>query len=147
MRVLVQRVEEASVTIDGEVIGQIGEGLVILVGFCMSDREGLIEPMALQVVNLRIIADEEGRFQYSLMQKPGEILVVPQFTLYGDTSNGRRPDFTQALTPALASDLFDIFVHVLEEKLGEERVAGGRFGAEMKVALVNDGPVTLMLEK
>jgi D-tyrosyl-tRNA(Tyr) deacylase len=95
----------------------------------------------------RIIADEEGRFQYSLMQKPGEILVVPQFTLYGDTSNGRRPDFTQALTPALASDLFDIFVHVLEEKLGEERVAGGRFGAEMKVALVNDGPVTLMLEK
>lgn len=147
MRVLVQRAEEASVMVEGEVIGQIGHGLVILVGFCSSDCEAVIGPMAKQVTNLRIFADSEGRFHHSVIQTSGEILVVPQFTLYGDTANGRRPDFTQALSPALALGLFNCFVAALGEIVGEAKVAVGRFGAEMKVALVNDGPVTLMLEK
>ena len=146
MKVLLQRVRSASVTVDEELISHIAAGLLLLVGFGSDDDESILRPMAEKLANLRIFADQAGHFQYSVLQTAGEVLVVPQFTLYGDTGKGRRPDLSAAMRPEQAQTLFDRFVAALGTA-GIDTVATGRFGTLMQVQLVNDGPVTLVLEK
>ena len=145
MRVILQRVSSASVQVEGIIKGEIGEGLVALVGFGTSDDVTVLEPMARKILNIRIFSNDEGRFHSSLLDKYGEILAVPQFTLYAKTSKGRRPDFFGALAPNDAADLFDRFVSVLESAI-PSRVQQGVFGAMMSVSLTNEGPVTIILD-
>lgn len=145
MRIVLQRVSRASVTIDGSVAGEIGLGLMLLVGFTEGDDEETLRWMADKVYGLRIFADDEGKMNRSLEDVGGELLVVSQFTLYGDTSRGRRPSFVRAARPEEAIPLYERFVTLLRE-LGP-RVETGEFGAMMQVELINDGPVTLVLER
>ncbi len=145
MRVLVQRVLESSVHVDGELIGSVERGFMLLVGFGKDDTEACLEPVARKVANLRVFEDEKGRLQFSILEQGYGVLAVPQFTLYARTRKGRRPDFGDALAPQAASELFDRFVDVLKAQ-GIDHVQTGRFGADMKVSLVNDGPLTFMLE-
>ena len=144
MKVLLQRVSRASVTVEDEVIGVIGAGLLLLVGFGRSDSARDLRPMAVKAANLRVFADYRGRFNHSVLDVGGAVLLVPQFTLYADTRKGRRPDFVDALQPDLAAGMFDEFVRAVADT-GVRRVESGRFGAHMQVELVNDGPVTIML--
>lgn len=144
MKALVQRVDHASVLVDGEVIGQIGEGLLALVGAGRSDTDADAVALARKVVGLRIFPDEDGRFNRSLIDVGGAVLVVSQFTLYADVRRGRRPSFTEAARPEQAEQLVDEFVEAVEA-LGVE-VETGRFGAMMEVDLRNNGPFTLMVE-
>ena len=146
MRTLVQRVSEASVTSEGETLGAIGPGLVVLVGFTAGDDPAGAGWMADKVVNLRIFGDAAGRMNRSLLDISGEVLVVSQFTLYGDAAKGRRPSFIRAARPEVAIPLYDEFVAALRG-LMPGAVQCGRFGALMEVALVNDGPVTLLIER
>jgi len=136
----------ASVEIDGSAVAGIGPGLLLLTGFGRGDDASVVPPMADKITGLRVFEDRRGRFQYSVNEAGGDILAVPQFTLYGDTRRGRRPDFTAALEPPTASALFDEFAAALRGRCNGA-VETGRFGAHMKVGLVNDGPVTLMLER
>lgn len=145
MRVVLQRVRHASVTIDGRVAGAVDEGLLLLVGFAPDDREEALEWMAEKVVNLRVFSDEEGRMNRSLLDAGGGCLIVSQFTLYGDTSRGRRPSFIGAAHPDVAIPLYERFVDLVRER--GVPVQTGEFGAMMDVALINDGPVTLVLER
>jgi D-tyrosyl-tRNA(Tyr) deacylase len=145
MRAVVQRVSKASVTVDGEVVGRIGPGLVVLVGVADGDGEEQARFLANKVANLRIFADAEGKFNLSALDVGGEALVVSQFTLYGDASKGRRPSFVRAAGPEVAEPLIERFVFfVREEGL---HVETGLFGAMMMVEIHNDGPVTIILEK
>ena len=146
VRVLVQRVTSASVTVNDQVVGAIDSGLLLLVGFGKGDTEETLQPMAHKIVHLRIFAGHNGRFQYSVLEMNGGILTVPQFTLYGDVRRGRRPEFVDALAPKLAQALFDRFVEVLRAT-GVTPIESGQFGAAMQVQSLNDGPVTLMLER
>ncbi len=146
MRVVLQRVSEASVTIEGSVVGEIGAGHVLLVGFTPGDSEEQLTWMAEKIIGLRVFSDEDGKMNLSLDDVGGALLVVSQFTLYGDTRKGRRPSFVHAAPPEIAVPLYERFVALLETHL-PGRVATGRFGAMMDVALVNDGPVTLVLER
>jgi D-tyrosyl-tRNA(Tyr) deacylase len=145
VRVLVQRVLEASVTIDGRIAGQIGPGLLLLVGFCVDDTDSPLEWMADKVCGLRIFADTEGKMNRSLEDTGGGILVVSQFTLYGDAAKGKRPSFIDAARPETAIPLYERFIALLRARAA--KVETGEFGADMKVALINDGPVTIWLEK
>ena len=144
MRALLQRVTGASVTIDGQTAGAIGTGLVVLVGISRDDSEAEAAHIVDKAVNLRIFSDDEGKFQYSALDIGADLLVVSQFTLYGDTRKGRRPSFTKAAAPADAESLFARTL----ELFGETglRVETGRFQAYMDVSLHNDGPVTIMLD-
>jgi D-aminoacyl-tRNA deacylase len=144
VRALVQRVTEARVRIEGDVVGEIGAGLCVLVGVTHGDDEATARRLAEKVWNLRVFPDGEASMQRSLADSGGEALVISQFTLYGDTRRGRRPSWTAAAPPAAAEPLVDAFAASLRA-LGA-RVATGRFGAHMAVELVNDGPVTLLLE-
>jgi D-tyrosyl-tRNA(Tyr) deacylase len=144
MRLVVQRVREAYVEVDGEVIGRIGRGLLVLVGVGKGDRESDAAYLADKTVNLRIFDDEEGKMNRSLLEVGGEVLAVSQFTLYGDVRKGRRPSFERAAPPDEAERLFDHYVSELKKRISH--VATGRFGARMQVHLINDGPVTLILE-
>ena len=144
MRALVQRVTRASIRVDGEVIGAIGTGLCVLVGVTHTDDETTADKLADKVWNLRVFDDDAGGMGVSVADGSGELLVISQFTLYGDTRKGRRPSWTDAARPEQAAPLIDRFATRLTE-LGAT-VATGRFGADMAVELVNDGPVTLMLE-
>ena len=146
MRAVIQRVAEASVTVDGEVVGAIGPGLVVLAGFLPEDTSAVTAWMAEKVVNLRIFADGEGRMNRSLLDVGGELLVVSQFTLYGDARKGRRPSFVRAARPEIAIPLYEGFVEELR-RLVRGGVQCGRFGAHMDVSLVNDGPVTLVIDR
>ncbi|MDE0309546.1 MAG: D-aminoacyl-tRNA deacylase [Acidiferrobacterales bacterium] len=146
MRVLAQRVLGASVVISGETAGEIGRGLLLFVGFTHNDNSGIVRELANKVVNLRIFEDAERRLQHSVLESGGAVLAVPQFTLYASTDRGRRPDFTQAMEPQGASDLFDEFARTLDELL-KIPIARGRFGMDMKVSLVNDGPFTITLQR
>ena len=146
MRVLLQRVASASVTAGGDTIAATGRGLLLLAGFGTGDDASVLAPMAGKVRGLRVFEDDSGRFQYSVDETRGDLLVVPQFTLYGETQRGRRPDFTGALAPDRAEALFNEFVDVLAEGAAG-KVERGRFGAHMAVQLINDGPVTLLLER
>ena len=144
MRVLVQRVSQARVLVDSQIRGEIGHGLVLLVGIHCSDDENALRFCAQKCAHLRIFADEAGKMNRSVLETGGRVLAVSQFTLYGDCRKGRRPSFVEAAPPDLAEPLYARFVQILEE-LGLE-VARGVFGAHMVVELNNDGPVTLMVE-
>lgn len=146
MRVVLQRVARASVTIQGRAAGAIGPGLLLLVGFTEGDGEDEVAWMAEKVVGLRIFSDDEGKMNRSLDEVGGGILVVSQFTLYGDTRKGRRPSFVKAAHPDVAIPLYELFVDLLRER-APGRVETGEFGAMMDVELTNDGPVTLVLER
>jgi D-tyrosyl-tRNA(Tyr) deacylase len=145
MRVLLQRVSSASVTINGRVSGAIGAGLVLLVGFTHNDTIAEVQWMTEKVAGLRIFNDVDGKMNRDLATIGGALLVVSQFTLYGDTAKGRRPSFIHAARPEVAVPLYEGFLAAL--RTVGLTVASGEFGADMQVALVNDGPVTLMLER
>ena len=144
MRALVQRVSRAKVTVDGEVVGEIGAGLCVLVGVTHDDSDAVARKLADRIFHLRVLADDDGVMNRSLADTGDEVLVVSQFTLYGDTSKGRRPSWLGAAPPEVAEPLVDVVVEALRQ-LGA-RVATGRFRTTMAVELVNDGPVTVMLE-
>ena len=144
MRALIQRVSKASVSIDGEVVGAIGPGLLILLGVSRDDTDKDASYIVTKVVNLRIFSDDEGKFQSSATDIGAELLVVSQFTLYGETRKGRRPSFTLAAAPDEANRLFERAVSLFKDT--GLKVETGTFQAYMAVALVNDGPVTLMLD-
>ncbi|MEN8615377.1 D-aminoacyl-tRNA deacylase [Dehalogenimonas sp. THU2] len=144
MKALVQRVSRAQVSVDGEIIGSIGYGLLALVGIAEGDGRADIDYLVNKVVNLRVFADADGKFNLSLLDIGGELLLISQFTLIADTRKGRRPSFTGAAPPEAAETLFNEFV-AEAEKTGVP-VATGRFQAHMQVELVNDGPVTVMLD-
>jgi D-aminoacyl-tRNA deacylase len=146
MRVTLQRVSRASVTVNNEVVGQIGHGLLLLVGFGQGDSEDSLRPMAEKLLAMRVFPNDGGRFDRSLLDIQGEVLAISQFTLFADTSKGRRPEFFQAMKPQEAEPLFQKFLHALKDA-GATRVASGVFGAHMLVESVNDGPVTISVEK
>lgn len=146
MRVVVQRVSRASVTVTGETVGEIGPGLLALAGFARGDEEAEVRWMADKLAGLRIFSDDEGRMNRSVVDAGGEALVVSQFTLYGDAAKGRRPSFAKAASPEVAVRLYESFVVLLGRRLPKP-VRTGRFGAAMEVELVADGPVTLLLER
>jgi D-tyrosyl-tRNA(Tyr) deacylase len=144
MRAVVQRVTEASVTVDDETVGRIGRGLCVLLGVTHDDDESIARKMADKIWGLRIMEDDDGVMNRSVAETTGEVLVVSQFTLYGDTRRGRRPGWSAAARPEQAEPLVDAVVDELAT-LGAT-VATGRFRADMRVALVNDGPATVLLE-
>ncbi len=145
MRVVLQRVAEASVTVEGRVAGSIGHGLLLLVAFTAGDGDAQVDWMAEKIAGLRVFLDEEGRMNRGLADVQGAVLVVSQFTLYGDTRKGRRPSFIHAAPTEVAEPLYNRFVEALGTH--DLPVATGEFGAMMQVSLVNDGPVTLILER
>lgn len=144
MRAVLQRVAEARVRIDSEVVGEIGQGLLVLLGIAPGDSAEQVEWLADKVVGLRIFADDEGKMNRDITEVGGGVLIVSQFTLYGDCRKGRRPSFIEAAPPALAIPLYTAFVDAVRSRAVP--VATGRFGADMQVELVNDGPVTLIIE-
>jgi D-aminoacyl-tRNA deacylase len=143
LHALLQRVSEASVTVEGRRVAEIGSGLLILVGVVPEDSAAIAEKLADRAVDLRIFADASKPMNRSVVDVGGEVLVVSQFTLAADTRKGRRPSFDSAAPPDQARALYEIFVARVRQRLG--RVATGTFGADMKVALINDGPVTFLL--
>jgi D-tyrosyl-tRNA(Tyr) deacylase len=143
VRAVVQRVREASVVVDGELVGACGHGLAILLGVAAEDDEEAATRLAGKIARLRIFENTDGRFHLSLLDVGGEALVVSQFTLVADTQKGNRPSFTGAARPEVAEPLYDYFCTTLERE--GVRVARGIFGARMQVSLVNDGPVTIVL--
>lgn len=145
MRILLQRVSHATVVVDGETIGAIDRGYLLLVGIGKDDTQDTVNKLAKKVVNLRLFPNDEGKFDKSLLDVGGGALVVSQFTLFGDARKGNRPSFIEAAPPELASPLCDTFAAALRG-LGVPRVEAGRFGADMQVSLCNDGPVTLWLD-
>jgi D-tyrosyl-tRNA(Tyr) deacylase len=145
MRIVLQRVSRARVTVDGRVTGAIGRGLLLLVGFTGGDTEETLRWMADKVVGLRVFADPGGKMNLSVDEVGGALLVVSQFTLYGDARRGRRPSFVEAAPPAVAIPLYERFLERL--RATGRPVETGEFGAMMEVELVNDGPVTLLLER
>lgn len=148
MRILLQRVCTAAVEVGDERVAEIGPGLLLLVGFGKVDAgnwQSKIDRVAEKLANLRVFANDQGKLDFSVVDIRGDILAVPQFTLYGKNLKGRRPDFTDALDPAVASLAFDDFRAALETALGKP-VPAGVFGADMQVTLVNDGPLTLPFE-
>jgi D-aminoacyl-tRNA deacylase len=148
MRVVLQRVKRAEVRVEGRVTGSIGPGFLVLAGFAPTDSEASLEWMADKILGLRLFADAEGKMNRDLSEVQGGVLVVSQFTLYGDASKGRRPSFISAAPPEIAVPLYQKFVAMLRQKSGGNiPVETGEFGAMMDVELVNDGPVTLMLER
>jgi len=144
MRALVQRVTKASVSIEGEVVGKINKGLVILLGVKNGDTASDAKFLADKCVNLRIFADDNGKFNLSALDVSGELLAISQFTLYGDTRKGRRPSFVEAAPPEISEPLYEKFVEYLKES--GLRITTGEFGAMMLVEIHNDGPVTILLE-
>ena len=145
MRVVVQRCSRAAVRVDGQTIGEIGKGFMLLVGFCHEDTPAEVEFLAKKVAGMRVFEDDEGKMNLSLADVSGEILSISQFTLYGDARKGNRPSFIHAARPDVAEPLYNLFNQILREQYGLH-VETGIFGADMKVDFVNDGPVTILLE-
>ena len=145
MRAVVTRVTSASVTIHGKVNGQIGRGYLILLGVGPEDTEAVCDKLAEKICKLRIFEDENEKMNLSIKDVNGELLIISQFTLYGDASHGNRPSFIQAEKPEKANELYEYFISKCEEE--NVKVDHGIFGADMKVELLNDGPVTIILEK
>ena len=146
MRALIQRVRHASVTVDGEVTGSCGKGLLVLLGVGHEDDEALAKKLWNKILGLRIFEDENGKTNLSLADVAGEALVVRQFTLYANCRRGRRPSFTDAAAPAQANAIYERFCELAEADLGTEHVGRGIFGSMMEVSLVNDGPFTIWLD-
>lgn len=143
MRAIIQRVEEASVKIDGTLYSSIKQGLLVLVGFDPTDNHDDIEKATRKIIQLRIFADEKGLMNKSLMDINGELLIVSQFTLYADIQKGNRPSFIKAASPQIAIPLYEAFIAACKDGLSIEKVKTGVFGADMAVSLINDGPVTI----
>ncbi|MET4026637.1 D-tyrosyl-tRNA(Tyr) deacylase [Marinobacter sp. MBR-99] len=146
MKGLIQRVSEASVTVDGRKIASIGRGLLLLLGVERDDTPSEAKELCRKILSYRVFPDEQGRMNVNVQDAGGSILVVPQFTLAADTRSGTRPGFSLAAAPELADALYRDVVILCRDQLGNDRVGEGEFGADMKVALVNDGPVTFMLD-
>lgn len=144
MRIVIQRVKESSVEIDGKIHGKIAQGMMVLVGFCESDHEAIVDKMVDKMIGLRIFEDENGKMNLSLKDVQGSLLSISQFTLYADCQKGRRPSFIAAAKSQQAIPLYDYF----NQKIIEHQVPlqTGIFGADMKVSLTNDGPVTIFLD-
>jgi D-tyrosyl-tRNA(Tyr) deacylase len=145
VRVVLQRVSRAAVRVDGQTVGAIGRGFVVLAGFAPADSEPALAWMAEKIAGLRIFTDRDGKMNLPLEDVGGAVLVISQFTLYGDAAKGRRPSFVDAAPPEVAQGLYERFVELLRQR--RVPVETGRFGAVMEVELVNDGPVTLVLER
>lgn len=145
MRVVIQRVSRASVTVDGAVTGKIGEGLLVLLGVEDADRDDDVQWLSSKIVNLRIFNDEVGVMNRSVMDVEGDILLVSQFTLHASTKKGNRPSYIRASKPDIAIPLYEKMVSQLQNELGKN-IATGIFGADMKVELLNDGPVTIIID-
>ena len=145
MKAWVQRVTEASVTIEGETVAEIGQGYLVLLGVTHGDTEAAADKIADKIVKLRIFEDEHGKTNRSVEDVRGSVIVVSQFTLFADTEHGNRPGFSNAARPELANPLYERVVAKLRAALGPERVGTGRFGADMKVRLLNDGPFSVEL--
>ena len=144
MRILVQRVKNASVTIDGQLFSQIKQGYLLLVGFSNNDDENIVELMTQKLLNLRICDDSDGKMNLSIIDTKGELLSVSQFTLYADCKHGNRPSFINAGNPELANELYEYIISKCKEEVPV--VQHGEFGAHMKVSLINDGPFTIVLD-
>jgi D-aminoacyl-tRNA deacylase len=144
MRTVIQRVSEAKVTVNNEIVGEIGEGLLVLLGVSVKDSEADAIYLLEKTLNLRIFEDEAEKMNLSLLDVKGELLVVSQFTLYGDARRGRRPSFIEAAPPDKAERLYNFFVEEAKKQIS--KVATGKFQAMMDVSLVNDGPVTILLD-
>ena len=145
MRVVIQRVLEASVSVDGNIVGQIQKGLMVLVGIVNEDDPSDIEWLSNKVVNMRLFEDEDGVMNKSLLEAGGGILLVSQFTLHASTKKGNRPSYIAAAKPDIAIPIYEKFIQQLQNDLGAP-IQTGKFGADMKVALVNDGPVTITID-
>lgn len=145
MRFLVQRVAEANVTVDGNIVGNIGKGYLVLIGITHTDTKDTADFLINKLLNLRVFSDENGKMNLNISQIKGELLLVSQFTLYANTSHGNRPAFLEAAKPDYAEELYEYIIQ--ECKAKNITVQTGLFGADMKVNLLNDGPVTIMLEK
>lgn len=145
MKFVIQRVNSASVRVQDQTVGQISKGLLVLVGFGSQDDAALLKPLCQKILNMRLFPDEKSKFNFSALEVKAELLVVSQFTLYADTSKGRRPEFFAALEPQAAKTLY---AQLLDEfrQAGAQRVESGTFGAYMQVQSENDGPVTILLE-
>ena len=144
MRFVIQRVTESSVKVDGKVIGQIGKGFMVLIGVADSDTKEIADKMVKKMTGLRIFEDEEGKTNLSLDAVGGELLLISQFTLYANCKKGNRPSFIEAGSPEKANALYEYIIKKCRESV--ERVETGRFGADMKVSLLNDGPFTIVLD-
>ena len=145
MRAVLQRVQKGSVTVEGKIIGEIGRGIMVLFGMMESDDKKVIEYMLDKVINMRIFEDEAGKMNLSLLDIKGELLIVPNFTLYGDARKGRRPGYSSGASPQKARDIFEQLVEYAKT-LPIQKVATGEFQADMKVEIRNDGPVTILLD-
>lgn len=144
MRAVIQRVQHASVSVDGKVISKIDQGLLILLAAHASDNEDIVKKLVNKVINLRIFSDSQDKMNLSVLDIKGEILVISQFTLYADCKGGRRPNFMESAPPSIAKSLIDLFVQVSSNQ--GVRTLEGVFGANMQVNLLNDGPVTIILD-
>ena len=145
MRVVVQRVSQSNVKVSGEVIGEIKDGLMVLVSFVDEDNDTDLDWMTKKIINLRIFNDDEGKMNRSIQDVAGDILLVSQFTLHGSTKKGNRPSFIKAAKPDFANVMYERFIKVLEQTLGKE-IQTGEFGGDMKVSLINDGPTTIIID-
>ena len=145
MRVVVQRVSQSNVKVSGVVIGEIKEGLMVLVSFVDEDNDTDLGWMTKKIINLRIFNDDEGKMNRSVQDVGGDILLISQFTLHGSTKKGNRPSFIKAAKPDFANVMYERFIKVLEQSLGKE-IQTGEFGGDMKVSLVNDGPTTIIID-
>jgi D-aminoacyl-tRNA deacylase len=145
MRVVVQRVSQSNVKVSGEVIGEIKEGLMVLVSFVDEDNDIDLEWMTKKIVNLRIFNDDEGKINRSVQDVGGDILLISQFTLHGSTKKGNRPSFIKASKPDFANVMYEKFIKILEQSLGKG-IQTGEFGGDMKVSLINDGPTTIIID-
>ena len=145
MRVVVQRVSQSNVKVSGELIGEIKEGLMVLVSFVDEDNDTDLDWMTKKIINLRIFKDDEGKMNRSVQDVGGDILLISQFTLHGSTKKGNRPSFIKAAKPDFANVMYERFIKVLEQSLGKE-IQTGEFGGDMKVSLVNDGPTTIIID-
>ena len=145
MKFVVQRVANASVKVDGKIVGKINKGYMVLIGIKQDDTIEEADYLVKKLINLRVFEDENEKMNLSLKDVDGELLLISQFTLYGDCSNGNRPSFTEAAKPDKANELYEYIVQKCKEKIA--KVETGIFGANMKVELLNDGPVTIIMEK
>jgi D-tyrosyl-tRNA(Tyr) deacylase len=146
MKVVIQRVSEASVKVDGKILGSVKQGLLILLGIGHEDDQTDIDYLVNKIINMRIFSDEEGKMNLSLKDIHGEMLIISQFTLHASTKKGNRPSFINAAKPEIAFQLYKDFINASKNALGKYQIATGEFGADMKVSLVNDGPVTIMMD-
>lgn len=146
MKLVVQRVKKSNLKIKNKLYSSINTGMVILIGISKNDNYEMAKELANKIIKLRIFNDDNGKMNKNIMQIKGEVLVVSQFTLYADTNKGNRPSFINAAKPELATSLYNHFIDELQ-KLFSSKVRTGKFGADMKIELINDGPVTIILEK